>query len=626
MPRLPPQPELEWSAEGVPNASAFGDTYFSKAGGLAESEAVFLAGTGLPEAWRNRDRFAIGELGFGTGLNVLAAWRAWKKTRLPHAILHISTIEAFPLARADAARALSAFPEISDLAGQLLARWPVRACAPQRLWFPEDGFALTIFTGEAETILGGLQGRFDAWFLDGFAPARNPAMWSPTLFAHIARLSAPNARVATFSVAGDVRRGLEAAGFAVEKKQGFGAKRERLEACYLDRASSDAHAGLRARGPGAYPYAFAPHARVAILGAGIAGAAAAQALARRNIETVVLEAALDLGAGASGNPAGLVMPRLDRGGGAQAELFLAAYLHGIAAYEALGVLDPCGVEQHTEEGGETLADLLNDPPLPDDWFTRASNGAAFHPRAGLVRPRAAIERMLRGVTLMLESRVRTLERACDGWILRAPDNRALLKADAVILACGAALTQFEAAQFLPIIISHGQIEWGLAHAPAHAITRGSYVAPFDNGVLFGATFDKAPAGEADARTRNIAALTKLAPGIAASLDLTTLHSRRAERATTPDRLPIAGLLPDASAWLAQYAALAHGGKIETQTPPPAHAGVYVIGGLGARGLALAPMLGERIASEICNEPMPLSRAALDAIHPARFLHRSLKRR
>jgi tRNA 5-methylaminomethyl-2-thiouridine biosynthesis bifunctional protein len=628
MPRLPPKPHLEWNAEGVPSATAFGDAYFSKAGGLAESEAVFLAGTGLPQAWQNRDRFAVCELGFGTGLNVLAAWSAWKKTRLPHAQLHISTIEAFPLAKADAAAALSAFPEISDLAAQLLDRWPVRAYAPQRLWFPDDGFALTIHIGEAETILAGLQSRFDAWFLDGFAPARNPAMWTPALFAHIARLSAPGARLGTFTVAGDVRRGLEAAGFAVEKKPGFGPKRERLEATFppprageVDRAQRETEGRVAI-----YPYAPAKPGRVAILGAGIAGAAAAQALARRGVETIVLDAALDLGAGASGNPAGLVMPRLDRGGGPQTELFLAAYLHAIAAYEALGVLEPCGVEQRAEEGDEALADLLNDPPLPADWFTRTANGTAFHPRSGLVRPRAAIERMLRGSTLMLESPVRTLERADDGWILRAPDNRALLKADAVILACGAALTQFEAAQFLPIAISYGQIEWGQGKAPPHAITRGSYVAPFDNGVLFGATFDKAPADEADARARNIAALKKVAPDIAASLDLSTLQFRRAERATTPDRLPIAGLLPDAPAWLAQYAALAHGGKVETDKPPPAHAGVYVIGGLGARGLTLAPLLGERIASEICNEPMPLSRAALDAIHAARFLHRSLKRR
>jgi tRNA 5-methylaminomethyl-2-thiouridine biosynthesis bifunctional protein len=621
MTRLPPRPELTWSDGGVPTASAFNDVYFSKAGGLAEAETVFLGGCGLPDAWKCKDRFAIAELGFGTGLNVLAAWRAWKKTRLPHAILHISTIEAFPLAGQDAARSLAHFPEIGDLAAQLLERWPVRAYAPQRLWFPKDGFSLTVFTGEAETILAGLHGSFDAWFLDGFAPARNQAMWSQTIARHIARLSNPGARLATFTVAGDVRRSLESAGFAVEKKPGFGAKRERLEASRTTGVSSAL--------PSLYPYAPANPKRVAVLGAGIAGAACAEALTRRGVETIVLDAAPALGAGASGNPSGLIMPRLDRGGGALTELFLAAYLSAIAAYERLGAFMPCAVEQRADMDG-ALADLLNDPPLPADWFTAHASGA-LHPRAGLVDPQAAIKAMLSGAQLQLEAPATTLEPSGDGWILRAPDNRALLRADVVILACGAALTQFAPASFLPITLARGQIEWGEGKAPPHAVAGGAYVAPFNNGVLFGATFDRVddatpPQPSADSRRQNLEALAKLAPDIAASVNIDTLHSRAALRATTPDRAPIAGLLPDAEAWLAQYADLAHGRAITTTTPPPAHRGIYVIGGLGARGLTLAPLLAERLASEICDEPMPLSQAALDAIHPARFLHRSLKRR
>jgi tRNA 5-methylaminomethyl-2-thiouridine biosynthesis bifunctional protein len=207
----------------------------------------------------------------------------------------------------------------------------------------------------------------------------------------------------------------------------------------------------------------------------------------------------------------------------------------------------------------------------------------------------------------------------------------LLKADAVILACGPALRQFAPASFLSITLSRGQIEWGEGSAPRHAIADGAYVAPFKDGVLFGATFDRTddlttPEPSAESRAQNLEALSKLAPDIAASVNAATLRARAALRATTPDRAPIAGLLPDADAWLAQYADLAHGRAITTNAPPPAHRGVYVIGGLGARGLTLAPLLGERLASEICNEPMPLSQAALDAIHPARFLHRSLKRR
>jgi tRNA 5-methylaminomethyl-2-thiouridine biosynthesis bifunctional protein len=641
MPRLPPLPDLDWTTNGAPQATAFEDVYFSKAGGLEEAKAVFLAGTGLPGAWRNRDRFAIGELGFGAGINVLAAWKAWKSTRSPHAQLHISTIEAFPLARRDAARALAAFPELAELAARLLARWPVRVAGPQRLWFPEDGLALTIHVGEAEPILAGMVGQFDAWFLDGFSPARNPAMWTPAVMARIAALSAPGARAATFTVAGDVRRALESAGFAVEKRPGFGAKRERLEARLLGPPASspayaqttraaregDGVAGEGAGGPRApFPYAAAHPKRVAILGAGIAGAACAAALARRGVETIVLEAAPTLGAGASGNPAGLVMPRLDRAG-ALRELFLAAYLDAIATYEALGALTPCGVEQRAEPKREAaLADLIADPPLPEDWFAALPSGAALHPRAGLVRPLAAIKAMLAEARLMLEAPVEALERAGEGWVLRAPDQRAMLKADAVVLACGPALARFAPARFLPLQVAHGQIEWGLGAPPAHALTQGSYVAPFEGGVLFGATFDTTPAEPHHARARNLAALRKLAPEIASGVDAATLQSRASERAATPDRAPIAGLLPDADAWTTRFAGLAHGRRLAPGPPAPAHAGVYVIGGLGARGLTLAPLLGERIAAEMFGEPQALSRAALEAIHPARFLLRALKRR
>jgi tRNA 5-methylaminomethyl-2-thiouridine biosynthesis bifunctional protein len=625
MPRLPPAPELSWSKDGSSlSARAFDDVYYSKEGGLAESEAVFLAGTGLPDAWRHRERFALCELGFGTGLNLLAAWRAWKLSRRPHAQLHISTIEAFPLARDDAARALAQFPELAEIAAKLLGSWPVRAYAPQRLWFPEDGLSITLHTGDAETVLAGLEVAFDAWFLDGFAPAANPRMWSGPVLQHVARLSAPGARLASFTVAGEVRRGLERLGFKVERKRGFGKKRERLEAVWT---------GPHAASASLYPYGACEPARVAILGAGVAGAACAQALVRRGVEAVVVEAAPALGAGASGNPVGLVMPRLDRGG-PLASFYLGAYLHAVAAYEALGVFTPCGVEQLAQKDGEeALADLLRDPPLPEDWL-RPFVGGALHVRAGLANPVQAAERMLQGASVLFEATVGGLDRAESGWIVRAADGRALLKADAVVLACGAQLKRFAPAAFLPIALSRGQIEWGEGHAPPRARTQGSYVAPYQGGVLFGATFDKADAVEAehseelcrDARQRNIAALSALAPEIAATLRREALTSRVSFRATTPDRAPVAGLLPDAEAWLKRYAALAQGGRVDLREPAPAHAGVYVIGGLGARGLTHAPLLGEVIAGEMCGEPELLSRTARDALHPARFLHRALKRR
>jgi tRNA 5-methylaminomethyl-2-thiouridine biosynthesis bifunctional protein len=324
------------------------------------------------------------------------------------------------------------------------------------------------------------------------------------------------------------------------------------------------------------------------------------------------------------------MPRLDRGGVLSA-FYLAAYLNAVAAYEALGIFERIGVEQRADDvSSEALADLLRDPPLPEDWFAKAANGSAFHARAGVVRPHLAAEALLRGAQVLFEAAVQSLEPAGNAWTLRAPDGRALLQADAVILACGAALSAFAPARFLPITLSRGQVEWGEGRAPAHAITCGSYLAPYEDGVLFGATFDKVDEGvdvapDADSRMRNFAALQRLAPEIAASIKLETLQSRASVRATAPDYAPIAGLLPDAAAWRAQYAELAHGRMPRTALAPPAHRGVYVLGGLGARGLALAPLLGEMIAGEMFADPPLLPRTARDALHPARFLLRALKR-
>ncbi|MGE3142130.1 MAG: tRNA (5-methylaminomethyl-2-thiouridine)(34)-methyltransferase MnmD, partial [Hyphomonadaceae bacterium] len=230
MSRLPPRPALVWGEDGAPRAEIFDDVYFSRAGGLEESRAVFLEGCALPARWQGQASHRLCELGFGAGLNALATWALWARTRAPGARLDYVAIEAFPLVRAEAARALAQFSPLGGYADRLLARWPVRAYGPQRLWFPEDGFALTLIVGEVSGALDGLTGQFESWFLDGFAPARNPAMWSEAVARRIAALSAPGAHAASYSVAGAVRRALAAAGFAVEKRPGFAAKRERLEA------------------------------------------------------------------------------------------------------------------------------------------------------------------------------------------------------------------------------------------------------------------------------------------------------------------------------------------------------------------------------------------------------------
>jgi tRNA U34 5-methylaminomethyl-2-thiouridine-forming methyltransferase MnmC len=201
----------------VPVSARFDDPYFSLENGLEETRHVFLAGNGLPE--RFAPGFHVAELGFGTGLNMLCAWQAWRAAGLPGA-LRMTSFEAFPLPAEDLARALSAFPALAPLAAPLVAAWE-----RGETLIDLPGLEAEIVIGDARQRLPDWQGRADAWFLDGFAPARNPELWEPALLAEVARHTAPGGTAASYTAAGAVRRALTEAGFAVERRPGFGRKR-----------------------------------------------------------------------------------------------------------------------------------------------------------------------------------------------------------------------------------------------------------------------------------------------------------------------------------------------------------------------------------------------------------------
>ncbi len=211
------QAAVEWRDGAVPVSARFGDPYFSLGDGLAESRHVFLAGNGLPG--RFRAGFHIAELGFGTGLNMLAAWQSWRESRQPGA-LRFTSFEAFPMAPADIAAALAPFADLAPLAAPFLDAW---AAGARRFALP--GLAAEVIVGDARDTLPAWGGRADAWFLDGFAPARNPELWEPALMQAVAARTAAGGSFATYSAAGDVRRALAAAGFAVERRPGHGRKR-----------------------------------------------------------------------------------------------------------------------------------------------------------------------------------------------------------------------------------------------------------------------------------------------------------------------------------------------------------------------------------------------------------------
>jgi tRNA 5-methylaminomethyl-2-thiouridine biosynthesis bifunctional protein len=586
-----PAGAIVWDADGAPRSARFDDVYYSAAGGLAEAKAVFLDGCGLPDAWVGRTRFVVGELGFGTGLNVLALLDLWRRSRPAKARLQIFSVEAFPISADEAARALAPWTALADLTAELLARWPRSARGFHRLELAGLGAVIDVAVMDAAEALDAWSGQADAWFLDGFSPSRNPGMWSGAVLAGVARRSAPGARAATFSVAGAVRRGLQDQGYQVEKKPGFAAKRERLEA----------------RLPGAPPTApSAPPQRVAVIGGGIAGASLVRAFRALGLQPLLIEASAP-GAGASGNPAALVTPRLDAGGGAIGALYVQALARACdlfdATPDAVIARGACQLEAEPKDAGR-FDRVARSGLFERDAVKRLSPAAAttrlgepvaagglFFRDARVVEPSAVLAAWLNGVDAAI-AKVEAILPDGDGWRLIDAAGRTIAVADIVCIACGLGAPRL--APRTPLSALRGQVSFAALESPPAVIATG-YAIPTRQGLLFGATHDR---GDMDGgvrvldHARNLDLLGSSLPELAARLAAADLAGRAGLRAVTPDFLPLAG---------------ACGAP-----------GQFILSGLGSRGFCAAPLLAEHVAAVALGAPSPLSAALAEIVHPGRF--------
>lgn len=591
---------LAWDQDGVPRSETYGDVYFSVADGLAESRAVFLQGCGLPQAWADRSHFVVAELGFGTGLNILALLQLWQAEGPATGHLHIFSIEAHPLTADEAIRALRAWPELADLSALLIGQWPGQARGVHRIDLPHLRVVIDVAVMEVEAALTSWTGFADAWFLDGFSPALNPQMWRDEVLALVAARSAPGARLATFTVAGAVRRGLAAHGFNVDKRPGFGRKRERLEAVWPGQARSDSSKAAPV---------------VAVIGAGIAGTALVRAFAHAGIGVQLFEAE-HAGAGASGNPAALMTPRLDAGAGLAGLLHAQAYRHAQGVYRRetpQAILAEGVMQLETTAADSRRFDIIAEQDLfePGD-FERlnteqasarlgepASVGGLWMAQALTLEPLKVLEAW-RGP--IAQGTVSRLESASNGqWILRDEQGEILARVDQVCVAAGAgAAALLDSLPFVPV---RGQASWTQAGTLQTAAAWGGYAVATRTGVLFGATHDRGETqteSRDDDNHRNRAALEKGLPLLAATLDGHPLEARARIRATVPDQLPVVGSMPD-------------------------QPGLMVLGALGSRGFTLAPLLADHLVAIALNRPSPLPRAVIKALEPGRFAERQRRR-
>ena len=539
-------PALDWSRPGTPAASDFGDIYFSTDGGLEETEMVFLKACGLPESWQDKSRFVIGELGFGSGLNFLAAWRLWDTEKPKNARLHFISIEKFPFEAAQLKQALLAWPDLVDYSSQLIAHWPGRVKGFHRLHFGD--VTLTLIHDGISNALDELDAEVDAWFLDGFSPAKNPDMWSAQLMKKLAKLSAPGARLGTFTVAGFVRQGLTEAGFTVKKKPGFGRKRHRLEASYPGENKS-----------------CSPIPTPTIIGAGIAGAALVKAFKRRGINPIVIHDPAHKAA--SHNAAALVKPRLDLQDRPESRFFLGSYLYALKAYQDHSLM--MGVNHIPKSDAEiTRFKKLNlQAPLPPHHFNfdEEKNSLALG-QSLVIQPKNVLEHWLKDISLS------------EG----KPSETGL-----TIFAAGFGLKSLLKHHNLPLRFSRGQLTWAEPEEPfmtelTKPVTYGGYAVPLKDGLLLGATHQRLDGTDPFALKKNddIENLETFKKFTEISATQSDKKSRASIRVTTADTLPLMD-------------------EIDKD--------IWVFTGLGSRGFVFAPLLAEAIVSKICGDPLPISK-------------------
>ncbi len=640
---------LAFDSDGTPYSPAYGDIYHSADSGPGQARHVFIAGNELPGAWSGKRVFTILETGFGLGLNFLATWREWRADPARPARLHFVSIEKHPFDRDALALLHLRYGELMPLARELRSAWPPLVPGLHRLHFEDEQVTLTLALGDAVELMPRLRLYADAIYLDGFAPRRNPEMWSPQLMKALARFAHTGTTVATYSSAGAVRQGLEAAGFQLATRAGFGRKREMLAGRYAP------HWPRRrmVQAP-----SVPSDRRAIVVGAGLAGAAISERLARRGwhidlIERRSLPAAQDPGC-----YAGVFHPHISRDDCTLSRAARNGYLYAVARWlelERTGLplaWARCGVLQLARDPAQErrMSAAIADLRYPAGYAHYLDRGEAqalsacsltsggwWFSSAGWMRPLSLIAAQfaatkayggtVSSLAARLGSAVHAIDRNDGEWRAFDADGALVASAPILVLANANDITRLAPlGQTLQRI--RGQISYVPARsvvAPRVVLTGKGYVLPEADGVVItGSTYDRGdddPELQLRGHEANLRRLAQLLPQAQAGLDASTLDGAVGFRCVAPDRMPLVGALPDVVAARTHKASLAGAHLADL----PRCQGLYCAAGFASRGLIWAALAAEIIASVIEGEPLPVEGDLADAFDPGRFVLKRVRR-
>lgn len=662
----------------------FQDIYYSVDDGLQESRHVFVEPNEIRQRSASLPVLKVGELGFGTGLNFLSTWQAWKEavgTRADRRLVFYS-FEKYPLSREDVDRTFLMWPELEPMRKEFVNQY--RFIQPGFHALNMDGgrVRLVLMIGDACGEIRRLSEPMHAWYLDGFAPKKNPEMWSEEIFRQVRRLSGPGTTLTTFTVAGWVRRNLQAAGFRVEKRQGFSFKREMTwaEAAPVGAAfeASDAEVGvghtsrkvaLGWKRP--QPELFALESREAIvIGGGIAGLAISGALRHRGWKTIVIEKEERPLKGTSSNPAGAFYPMSGSPGLPLSECANQAFSWTARrwAFQEEGAQKKWrgqneGVVEVIPEGASEevsrkwlegvpndLARWVNPEEASELAGVRLNGGGLHYPGAGWVNFPDYAKSLFEGAAFSGEGiggdqrfvvgnqEALNIERPTGSpfWSVYGAAGRFIARAPVLILANGTQVRQFDATSWLPVLPVRGQVMWAEAEnfplrvpvlGDGYCLPVGEDLGESGSTVLYGSTYDHS-SSEAEMRGGDFeklsARLGKMFEDGQQKLKPTE-RGWAGVRCAMPDRTPIIGAIPDIADYCEAYRDLHYGMKRGPFRTPDRLPGLYVFTGLGSKGLVFSGWGAEYLANLVTGGPLGLQTDLCAALDPERFLVRRLRR-
>ena len=667
--------DICWDDQGQPKSADFDDFYFNTDSGIDESRFVFVQPSNLQQRWQKHSGcFTLVETGFGTGLNFILTWLEWQLFRADQADassvqvnpqhLHYISIEKFPLDQQQIVQALALFPSLQPLTEQLIVEYPLLIKGFHSLQFKDHNLTLTLIFDDVSQALPQLNGPVDAWYLDGFAPAKNPDMWTDTLYTSMAQLSRKGTSLATFTAAGDVRRGLLGAGFKLNKVPGFGMKREMMHGSFVQNQGPLANKFEQLK-----PWLKPPPSsiattqfNIAIIGAGIAGCCTAYAMARRGFAVTVFDSK-GIATEASGNPQGAMYAKLAAGEATHSTIYVQGYLQSLRwLHQQLDRgdgWDDCGLIQLacTDKEAKRQQKFIVNTDYPHQLLHALTQqqasaisgvsldcGGLFFPNAGWVSPQRLCQELLKHPLIRFEQKnIEQLTQTTDGWQLTASQNtgEAIKNASHVIIACANKSQQLLPNSYLPTKSIRGQLTYldSGVQSPTRKLNTvlcgKGYIAPAHKGRLcLGASYNIKD-DETDMRLvdhqKNFVYLDDFGKEFQQlhttlkQQDATSYPGRTGFRCTTPDYLPMAGPLLDEARFDIEFSAIRKNLARYPRQPAAFLNNVYLNIGHGSRGLTSAPLCAELVASYICNENFPIAKDHAEALLPGRFYIREMVR-